>query len=96
MPAATDKCTSTHAHEGTHTHTHNEKRKRQVIVLLGEGVTKRAVSGPCSMFCHHVVTKCARGTKRVGCASNLTHFVTFVTKRAATNPTYVAWNEVTL
>ena len=68
-------CARGHAH----THTHNEKRKRRVIVLLGEGVTKRAVSGPCSMFCHHVVTKCARGTKRVGCASNLTHIVTKVT-----------------
>ena len=64
--------------------------------VAGEGVTKRAASAPFGTFCHRVVTKHAGVTKRVGCASNLTHFVTFVTKRAATNPTYVAWNEVTL
>ena len=63
----------------THTNTHRGKGKTKFSVA-GEGVTKRAVSGPFSTFCYHVVTKCAGGTKRTGSASNLTHFVTLVTK----------------
>ena len=52
--------------------------------VAGEGVTKRAASGPFGTFCHHVVTQRAGGTKRAGSASNFTRFVTLVTKRAAT------------
>ena len=66
----------THTH--THTHTHGGKGKRNFSVA-GEGVTKRAESGPFGTFCHHVVTKRARVTKRAG--SNKTCFVTLVTKR---------------
>ena len=50
-------------------HTHTGKTDYSVA---GEGVTKRAASGPFGTFCHHVVTK------RAGCASNLTRFVTLV------------------
>ena len=97
--AATDKCTHTHmcthtpAHRHTqtgactHTHTHTQCRKGKTdYSVAGEGVTKHAASGPFSTFCHHVVTKCAAVTKRAGSASNLIHFVTLVTKRAATGP----------
>ena len=46
--------------------------------VAGEGVTKRAASGPFGTYCHHLVTKRAGLTKRAGCASNLTRFVTLV------------------
>ena len=83
--------------DSTHTHTQRGKEKTGYSVA-GEGVTKRAASGPFGTFCHHVVTiKRAGVTKRAGCASNLTAsgpFGTFfhpvvtkrvvVTKRAAT------------
>ena len=39
-----------------HTHTHRGKGKTDYS-FAGEGVTKRAVSGPFCTFCHHVVTK---------------------------------------
>ena len=45
-------------------------------------MTKCAASGPLGTFCHHVVTKHAGVTKRAGCASNFTRFVTLVTKGA--------------
>ena len=56
-----------HTHKHAHTHIHNEERKTCYSVA-GEGVTKRAASGPFGTFCHHIVTK------RAGSASNLTHF----------------------
>ena len=73
-----------------HTHTHTQRRKGKTgYSVAGEGVTKRAASGPFGTFCHHVVSnkflfkpKRAGVTKRAGCASNLTRFVTLVTKRA--------------
>ena len=67
--------TETHTRECAQTHTQRGKEKTGYSVA-GEGVTKRAASGPFGTFCHHVVTKCAGVTKRAGCASNLTHFVT--------------------
>ena len=66
--------------EGESAHT-NEERKRGYSVS-GEGVTKRAASGPFGTFCHHVVTKRAAVTKRAGSASNLIRFVTLMTKHA--------------
>ena len=59
----------TNRHARTHTHTHTGKTDYSVA---GEGETKRAASGPFGTFCHHVVTKRAGVTERVGCASNLT------------------------
>ena len=56
-------------------HTHTGKTDYSVA---GEGVTKRAASGPFGTFCHHVVTKRSGETKRAGSASNLTRFVTLV------------------
>ena len=52
-----------HAHTHTHTHTQRGKGKTDYSVA-GEGVTKRAASGPFGTFCHHVVTKRAGVTKR--------------------------------
>ena len=67
----------------THTHTHTKRGKGKTdYSVAGEGVTKRGASGPFSTFCHHVVTKHGRVTKRAGSASNLTRFVILVTKRA--------------
>ena len=63
----------------THTNTHRGKGKTKFSVA-GEGVTKRAESGPFGTFCHHVVTKRAGVTKHAG--SNKTCFVTLVTKCA--------------
>ena len=71
-----------------HIHTHRAKGKTDYSVA-GEGVTKRAASGPFGMICHHVVTKRAGVKKRAGCASNLTRFVT-VTKRVATGPLFIS------
>ena len=89
--------THTHIHTHTHvrtrahtrerararTHTHTQRGKEKTgYNVAGEGVTKRAASGPFGTFCHNVVTKRAGVSKRAGCASNLTRFVTLVTKRA--------------
>ena len=71
--------THTHTCARVHTHTHRGKLKTDYSVA-GEGMTKRAASGPLRMFCHHVVTKRARVAKRAGCATDLTRFVTLVTK----------------
>ena len=60
--------TQTRVRAFTHTHTQRRKGKTDYSVA-GEGVTKRAASGPFGTFCHHVVT-------------NLIRFVTLVTKRA--------------
>ena len=88
----THTCERAHAHKhtGAHTHTHTQRGKEKTgYSVAGEGVTKRAASGPFGTFCHHVVSnkflfkpKRAGVTKRAGCASNLTRFVTLVTKRA--------------
>ena len=48
---ATDKCARAHAH--THTHTQQGKEKTDDSVA-GEGMIKRAASGPFGTFCHHV------------------------------------------
>ena len=97
-------CAQTHVHVGTHTHTHvsartqtNKQQQKQHTPrgkektgysTAGEGVTKRAASGPFGTFCHHVVTKRVGVTKRAGCASNLIKRAV-VTKRAATgNPNF--------
>ena len=66
----------------TNKHTQRGMGKTDYSVA-GEGVTKRAASGPFGTFCHHVVTKRAAVTKRAGSASNL---IPNVTKRAATGP----------
>ena len=59
-----------------HTQTHTQRGKEKTgYSVAGEDVTKRAASGPFGTFCHHVVTKSAGVTKRAGCASNLTRFV---------------------
>ena len=71
--------TQTHTRERAHTHTntHTQRGKEKTgYSVAGEGVTKRAASGPFGTFCHHTVTKRARVTKRAGSASNLTRFVT--------------------
>ena len=75
---------NTHTHTHTHTcacslvrantreraRTHTQRGKEKTgYSVAGEGVTKRAASGPFGTFCHHVVT-------------NLIRFVTLVTKRA--------------
>ena len=58
------------AHTHTHTHTHTQQGKGKTnYSVAGEGVTKRAASGHFGTFCHHVVTKRAGVTKRVGSAS---------------------------
>ena len=75
---------SVRARAHTHTHTHTKRGKEKTGYSVdGEGVTKRAASGPFGTFCHHVVIKRAGVTKRAGCTSNLTQFVTLVTKCAA-------------
>ena len=74
--------THTHTHTRTHTHTQRGKEKTGYSVA-GKGVTKRAASGPFGTFCHHLVTRRAKVTKRAGCASNLTRFVTLVTMPSA-------------
>ena len=71
----------THTHTNTHTHTQRGKGKTDYSVA-GEEVTKRAVSGSFGTLCHHVGTKPAGVTKCAGSVSNLTRFVTLVTKRA--------------
>ena len=72
-----------HTDTHTHTHTHTQRGKGKTgYSVAGEGVTKRAASGPFGTFCDHVVTKRATVTKRAGSASNLTRFVTLVTKCA--------------
>ena len=50
----------------------------------GEGMTKRVVSEPFGTFSHHIVTKRVEVTKSADSASDMTRFVTLVTKRAAT------------
>ena len=52
----------------------------------GEGITKRVVSEPFRTFSfsYHVVTKRAEVTKSADNASDMSRFVTLVTKRAAT------------
>ena len=67
-----------HTRARGYTHTHRGKVKADCSVA-GEGVTKRAASGPFGTFGHHVVTKRATMTKRAGSASDLTCFVTLVT-----------------
>ena len=70
----------THARSHAHTPTHTQRGKGKIdYSVAGEGVTKRAASGPFGTFCHHVVTNRAAVTKRAGSASNLIR----VTKRAA-------------
>ena len=76
-------CTNTPARGRTQT---QQGKGKIDYSVAGEGVTKRAASGPLGTFCHHVVTKHAGVTKRAGSASNLIRFVTkhaVVTKRAA-------------
>ena len=68
--------TETCARAHTHTHTHTQRGKEKIgYSVAGEGVTKRAASGPFGTFCHHVVTKRkhAAVTKRAGSASDLIH-----------------------
>ena len=61
------------------THTHSQQGKGKTdYKAAGEGVTKRAASGPFGTFCYHVVAKSARVTKHAGSALDLTRFVTLV------------------
>ena len=64
--------THTHAHTHAHSLTHFEERGKTDYSGAGEGVTNRAASEPLGTFCH----------ERAAFASNLTRFVTMVTKRA--------------
>ena len=53
------------AHTRTHAHTHTQRGKEKTAYsVAGEGMIKRAASGPFGTFCHHVVTKRAGVTKR--------------------------------
>ena len=73
--------TQTHTRECAHTQTHTQQEEKKTgYSVAGEGMTEHAASGPFGTFCHHVVTKHAGVTKCAGCASNLTRFVTLVTK----------------
>ena len=62
-----------HTHKQTNTHTHTQRGKEKTgYSVAGEGVTKRAASGPFGTFFHPVVTKRASVTKRAGSALNST------------------------
>ena len=67
----------TNAHQHTHVHKH----------VCAQEHTQQGTE---KIF-RHVVTKRARVTKCAGCASNLTHFVTLVTKLATTRPLVTCW-----